>query len=63
MLPVELGRFSSGWGSAEGRWDLRRVDYHGHSVLAMRVFGLRAVEIEGIGAVYGDLEYGFLIRR
>ena len=28
----------------------------------MFVFGLRAVEIDGVGAVYGDLEYGFLIR-
>ena len=60
MLPVDLGGFSSGWGSIEGRRDVRRVDYHGHSVLAVLVFGLRAVEIDGVGAVHGDFEYGFL---
>ena len=63
MLPVDLAGFSTGCGSTEGRWDVRRVDYHGHSILAMLVFGLRAVEIDGVGAVHGDLEYGFLIRR
>ena len=46
----------------EGGWDVRRVDYHGHSILAVLVFGLRAVEIDGVGAVHGDLEYGLLIR-
>ena len=29
----------------------------------MLVFGLRAVEIDGFGAIHGDLEDGFLIRH
>ena len=63
MLPVDLSSFSSGRGDSEGRWDVRRVDYHGHSILAVFVFGLGAVEIDGVGAVDGDLEYGFLFRH
>ena len=63
MLPVDLGGFSSGRGYSERGWDVRRIDYHCHSILAVLVFGLRAVEVDGVGAVHGDLEYGFLICR
>lgn len=39
---------------AVGRWDLRWVDDHGHSFLA--VLDLGAVEIDGVCAVHSDLE-------
>ena len=35
-------------------WGLRKVDDHGHSMLAM--LDLRAIEIDGICAVHSDLE-------
>ena len=57
-----MGGFSRGsgiWGLGK-RGDLRRVDNHGHSGLA--VFGLRAVEIDWVSAVHRDLEDGFLYR-
>ena len=41
-------------------WDLRGVDDHGHSILAM--LDLRAIEIDGVCAIHSHLEDGFLLR-
>lgn len=40
--------------NAVGRWDLRWIDDHGHSLLT--VLDLGAIEIDGVCAVHGDLE-------
>ena len=48
------------WEKALGRQDLRGVDNHSHSILAVR--DLSAIKIDGVCVVHGDLENRFLYR-